>query len=117
MDRLDYKTRLQLIRFACAMAWADLTIQPEEREYILSLMEALKIERPEDREEVHRWLKGPPPPEAVDPLQIPRSAREVFLEECAQVMHADRVVREEESEALELLRRILFGEEPEEKGG
>ena len=43
MATLDYETRMTLIGFACAFAWADLELHPKERELILKLMERLEI--------------------------------------------------------------------------
>jgi tellurite resistance protein len=83
VDTLDDDTRRLLLRFACAMAWADFELHPKERTAILGLVERLEVGE-DARAEVAQWLRCPPPP-------------------------ADGVVREEEREALELLQQILRG--------
>lgn len=110
MPDLDLATRLKLIQFSCAFAWADLRVHPAERTAILHLMERLEIEAPEHRQSVLRWLKSPPPMEDVDPLAIPGPLREMFIRQCEDIIRADGVVRPEEDDAICLLRRILFGE-------
>jgi bacterioferritin len=107
---LDHDTKMKLIGFACAFAWADLELHPKEREFVLKLMERLEIDAPQDRQRVMRWLKTPPLADDVDPYSIPRSAREVFVRECEQVILADGVVQPEETEAMTLLKKVLFGD-------
>src|SRR5438132_9185571 len=107
---LSYELKLKLIEWACAFAWADLEVQPEERELILKLMEQLDIQEADDRKKVIQWLKKPPPVDDLDPYSIPRSAREVFVRECEEVIRADGVIKPEEAESLALLRKVLFGD-------
>jgi bacterioferritin len=114
MADLGIRTKLQLVRFACAFAWADLSVHPAEREEVLRLMERLAIEEPAERLAVIRWLKSPPSPDELDPLEIPREHRELFVRECEEIIRADGVVKPEEADAIRTLRKILFGER---KGG
>jgi bacterioferritin len=111
VPELTYALKLKLIEWACAFAWADLEVQPEERALILKLMEQLQIEEPEDRKKVIQWLKRPPPVDDLDPYSIPRSAREIFVKECEEVIRADGVIKAEEAESLAILRKVLFGDE------
>ncbi len=110
MAALDRATKLQLIRFSCSFAWADLHVHPAERKLILDLMEQLEITEPADRQAILRWLKAPPPVDELDPLEIPKEHRDLFIRECEEVIRADGVIRPEETEAMHLLRRILYGE-------
>lgn len=109
-DRIDQAMKLDLMRFACAFAWADLEVQPEERAYLLALMERLEIDKPGDRTRVMRWLKAPPNEDEIDPLAVPLASRETFLKECEEVIRADGVIHPEETEAYTLLKKIFFGE-------
>lgn len=110
MASLNQTTKLQLVRFACAFAWADLSVHPAERAEILALMERLHIDEPHERQAVIRWLKAPPPADELDPLEIPPEHRELFVRECEEIIRADGVIKTEEIEAIRLLRKILFGD-------
>ncbi len=109
MDSLDIETRERLARFVCAMAWADFKIQPEERTHILNLLKRLELDA-ETAEEIAGWLKEPPDPELVDPTQIPRQQRDLFLKEAELVIQADGKVYPEEIEMLSLFQSILYPE-------
>lgn len=108
--KLDYATRLRLIRFVCTMAWADLDVNEQERNHVLDLMERLGIDDPSGRAQVLRWLKAPPPVDEIDPLEIPRALRILFLKECEDVIRADGVVHPDETDSMTLLKKIMFGE-------
>lgn len=110
MAGLDNDMRLRLIGFACAFAWADLQVHPKESDLILKLMDRLKIGDPRDRQKVVRWLKAPPEVEALDPYEIPHGLRERFVHECEEVIRADGVIHPEETVALNLLKKILYGD-------
>lgn len=105
LDQLSRDDRLRLMKFVCSFAWADLEIQPEERDFVGRLIERLELQ--EDKDQIMRWLKSPPPPEEVDPTQVPRAHRELFLQAVRGVIGADNVIDENESENLELLEQLL----------
>ncbi len=105
--RLERETRLRLCAFACAFAWADLAVQPEERAHLMDLMERLHLAEA-DRAMVHGWLRSPPAPDLVDPNLVPHDQRTLFLTEAEDVVRADGVVKPEEDDAIVLLKRIFF---------
>lgn len=107
MAPLDHETRLLLIRFACAMAWTDLELHPTERTAVYDLFSRLELPE-KDRARVSEWLKTPPLVDDVDPQEIPKVAATLFLEECERIVEADGVLREEEIDAMQLLRQILL---------
>ena len=115
-QKLDYQSRLKLIRFASAFAWADLEIQEAERKHLLGLMEKLGIDDADGRRQVMRWLKAPPPVDELDPHEIPDSLRILFLKECEDVIRADGEVHPDESDSMVLLKKIMFGEKDGESG-
>jgi hypothetical protein len=103
MDRRD---RMRLMKFVCSFAWADLEVRPEERAFVAGLIERLGL----DDEEVGRvtgWLQTPPPPDAIDPTDVPREHRQVFLDAVQGVVAADGHVAPEERENLDLFRDLL----------
>jgi uncharacterized tellurite resistance protein B-like protein len=108
--KLNREGRLKLIRFVCAMAWADLDVNEQERAHVLKVMERLGIDAPEDRQEVMRLLKSPPPADDLDPYEIPRALRVLFVKECEDMIRADGVIHPDEADAIVLLKKILFGE-------
>ena len=98
--------RLQLMRFVCAAVWSDLEVSRSEKTYILSL--ALRLGLPDhEAEQVREWLEKPPPPEDVDPAQLPHKHRSLFLKAIEEAVAADRVVNAPERESLRLLNELL----------
>src|SRR5690606_4207520 len=105
LSSLDREDRLRLIKFVCSFAWADLEIQDEKRHFVSRLVERLGLE--DDREQIMRWLRSPPPAEEVDPTRVPRKHRELFLEAARKLFEADGKVDPKEQEQFELLEQLL----------
>ena len=106
LEGLDKNERLQLMKFVCSFAWADLEIRPEEREFIAGLIQRLKMPADEARQ-VDAWLKLPPDPESVDPTEIPAAHRLLFIQEIEGVIESDGEIAVEERENLDLLKVLL----------
>lgn len=106
LGALDRKDRLRLMKFVCSFAWADLTIRPEERKFICGLVRRLELD-PEEAAMVNEWLDVPPRPEEIDPTDIPREHRQIFLDAARAVARADGYVHEEEEVNLALLDALL----------
>jgi hypothetical protein len=105
-NALTRRERLHLMKFACSAAWADLEVNRSEKSCILSLALRLGLSEAET-EQVRGWLEAPPPPEEVDPAEIPREHRRLFLDAIEHVVAADRVIDGPERESLRLLRELL----------
>jgi hypothetical protein len=105
LSSLDREDRLRLMKFVCSFAWADLEIQAEERQFVGRMVDKLGLEA--DRERIDRWLERPPAPEEVDPTQVPREHRELFLEAIRGLISADNVIDENEAVNLELFEQLL----------
>jgi uncharacterized tellurite resistance protein B-like protein len=106
LDKLNREERLQLMRFVCSFAWADLEVHPREREFVLRLVQRLEL-APEEAKQVQEWLVLPPPLETVDPMQIPAAHRKLFLAAIDGVIAADGAIAPEERESLRLLEQLL----------
>lgn len=106
LSQLDHEDRMRLMRFVCSFAWADLEIQEAERGFIAELVEHLKLNE-EEQAMVREWLEVPPRPEDVDPADIPRAHREIFLEAARQIVLVDGNVEEAEAESFVLLEQLL----------
>lgn len=102
---LDRDARLKLLRFVISFAWADLSVSPGEITYVHRLVGRLRLE-PDDARQVDGWLKVPPPPEEVDPTEIPAEHRRLFLEALREMVGSDGVRSPEEKESLRLLERL-----------
>jgi len=105
-DDLSSADRLRLMRFVCSFAWADLEIADAERSLIHKLVDKLDLSESE-RAEIALWMKIPPPPESVDPTDIPVEHRQIFLNTALQMVGADGVVDEREVENLALFEQLL----------
>lgn len=101
--------RLRLMKFVCSFVWADLEVRDEERAFVRKLAQKLHLDAME-WEQVLKWLELPPRPEEVDPAQIPRAHRDLFLETAKQVMAADNEVAPDEREHFQLFQALLKGE-------
>ena len=97
---------MQLMRFVCSFAWADLEIQPEERAFVARLVKRLELDERE-RVQVEKWLTVPPRAEQVDPQDVPLEHRRLFLEAVRQVVGQDGVISDGEAENFELLEQLL----------
>ena len=102
---LDRQERLRLMKFVCSFAWADLEIQSEERDFVTRMIDRLDLQ--EDTEQVEHWLKHPPAPEEVDPTEIPRQHRQLFLDAVRGVISADNVIDSNEREMMSLFEQLL----------
>lgn len=102
---LPREDRLRLMKFVCSFAWADLEIQDEEREFVTKMIDYLELQ--DDRKQVEGWLRHPPPPEEVDPTDVPREHREMFLDAVRRLVAADDRIDPKEAETLALFEQLL----------
>lgn len=106
LSKLSGPDRMRLMRFVCSFAWADLEVQDEERTFVARLMKKLELDKAQ-RKQVAEWLKVPPRPEEVDPNEVPREHREIFLETVRELVAADNVLAPDERENLSLFEQLL----------
>jgi len=106
LDQLDRRERLSLMKFVCSFAWADLEVRPEERAFVARMVERLGLDA-EDALKVRGWLEVPPAPDSIDPTEIPRAHRQLFVDAVEGVIRSDGEVAREERENLELLTELL----------
>jgi tellurite resistance protein len=105
LQDLSREERLQLMRFVCSFAWADLEVRPKERAFIKNMAKKLDLSA-EEAKEVQKWLEVPPPAELVDPTRIPRAHRDLFLKTARQIIASDGEIDPEEQENLALLEAL-----------
>jgi uncharacterized tellurite resistance protein B-like protein len=106
LEKIDRDGRLRLMKFVCSFAWADLRIADQERQFVRNMIRRLKLDDDEAKQ-VETWLELPPRPEEVDPNEIPREHRRIFLEFARRMIAADGELSEEEREHLALLETLL----------
>lgn len=106
LSDLSRRDRRRLMKFICSFAWADLQIQPEERQFVARVVKRLELDELECSE-VEEWLRVPPSAESVDPMQIPLAQRELFLDAIEGVIVSDGEVSPEERENFALLKDLL----------
>ena len=106
LEDLDASERLQLLKFVCSFAWADLEVRAEERTFVARLVERLELDASE-RQQVSGWLERPPLPDSVDPMTIPPPHRQSFLAAIEGVVAADGEISDEERESLAVLQDLL----------
>jgi uncharacterized membrane protein YebE (DUF533 family) len=103
---LDREDRLRLMKFVCSFAWADLEVQDAERAFVKRLMKRLELTAAE-KKEVEGWLEVPPRAEEVDPAEVPREHRQLFVDTARAMIASDGVIVENERESLALLELLL----------
>jgi uncharacterized membrane protein YebE (DUF533 family) len=106
LDALNKEDRLQLVRFVCSFAWADLEIADAEREFIVNLVVRLKLDE-EEQEQVAKWLEVPPRVDDLDPADIPLEHRQLFLDAARAIILSDGTVEDVEAENLIILDQLL----------
>ena len=106
MQNLSPKDRLRLMKFVCSFIWADLEVKESERKFVAKMVKRLGL-TDEEAQQVKGWLQVPPPPEEVDPTQIPKEHRQVFLDTIRDVITADGEVARDEWENLALFEQLL----------
>jgi uncharacterized tellurite resistance protein B-like protein len=105
LDQMDRGDRLRLMKFVCSFAWADLEVADAEMAFIQKLVRRLELD-PEETKQVEQWLEVPPPPEEVDPADIPAAHRQLFIDTARAMIVADGRVEEDEAESLALLEML-----------
>ena len=101
---LDEQTRRRLVQLACVGAWSDMSVAPEERQFVLQLCAELAL-GPRGCDEVQRWLDGPPPD--FDPNEVLPEHRALFLRTLERVVEVDGRIDPDESETLRLIRELF----------
>lgn len=106
LDALNKEDRLHLMRFVCSFAWADLEITEREREFIVRMVVRLGLDD-EEQSQVAGWLEVPPPADDLDPADIPREHRQLFLDAAKAMILSDGTVEDVEAENLVILDQLL----------
>jgi len=105
---LAREDRLRLMKFVCSLAWADLEVHREERAFVRRMSSRLDL-RPDEVALVDGWLRVPPT--EVDPEEIPREHRALFLGTLRELVLVDGAVDEQERASLALLEDLLKAED------
>ena len=94
------------MKFVCSFAWTDLKVTEEERSLVANLARGYGFDD-EEIQQIGKWLAVPPPPEDVDPLDIPREHRQLFYDAAKGMVAVDGRVVPGEQETLALFRELL----------
>ncbi|WP_437726632.1 TerB family tellurite resistance protein [Sorangium sp. So ce861] len=105
LDKLSRQERLQLMRFICSFAWADLQVREQERAFVRKMILRLQLDE-EEAKQVRSWLEVPPAADDLDPMKIPRGHRQLFLAAAREMISSDGEIGEEERESLSLLEQL-----------
>ena len=105
LQSLSTHERRQLLRFVCSFAWADLKVVDSERALLKDLVGRLSLPA-DEAEEVEGMLNHPPDPDTIDPMDVPRVHRQLFLDEVTRMVMADGEVAEGEAENLALFQAL-----------
>lgn len=97
---------MALMKFVCSFAWTDLEVAQAERDLIQRLTGRLGLTA-DETQQVQQWLRKPPPAEEVDPTQIPRAHKEMFLRAAELAIRADGRVVGAERDSYALFRDLL----------
>jgi len=106
LRKLSKEERLQLMRFVCTFAWADLEVQAEERKLVARMADRLGL-NDDEKKQVSKWLKSPPPIDSVDPADVPHAHRKMFVDAVREVVKADGVVTPEEHDMFQVFVQLV----------
>ena len=106
MKHLSKDERLQLMKFVCSFAWADLHVRSSERNMVTKLVKKLKLGA-DEKKQVEEWLKVPPRAEEVDPNSVPRTHRTLFLETVRELISSDGDISPDEAENYALFEQLM----------
>ena len=106
LDALDREDRLQLMRFVCSFAWADLEVTEGERDFVIRLVDRLDLDA-DERKQVAKWLEVPPPADDLDPADVPREHRQLFLDAARALILSNGRLGDAEAENLVILDQLL----------
>ena len=104
LSTLDSDARLQLMKFVCSFAWADLEVNDAERAYVTNLIDQLDLSA-DEQQLVQGWLNSPPGD--VDPFEIPVEHREIFLKTMLELIASDGELDPAETETYNLLSQLV----------
>ena len=103
---LNHTEKLDLVRFVCTFAWADLDIAEPERKFVCELVERLGL--PDEAvEQAISWLDFPPNEDEVDPNMVPDAHRKLFLDVALEMVGADGVADVMEIENYALFKLLM----------
>ncbi|HEX6810141.1 MAG TPA: TerB family tellurite resistance protein [Planctomycetota bacterium] len=105
MDLLPAE-RMNLLKFVCSFVWTDLRVDQAERDLVMRIVGHLHL-TDDEMEQVKQWLAVPPPEDEVDPTEVPRAHRELFLEAAKLAVEADGRVVPAERDSLGIFRDLL----------
>ncbi|HIG71835.1 MAG TPA: TerB family tellurite resistance protein [Myxococcales bacterium] len=97
---------MQLMKFVCSFAWADLEVHPNERDFVARIVKRLDL-GVDERRQVDRWLELPPSPDEIDPTLVPTAHRKTFVDTIVGIIESDGVVSDEERDSLALFEHLL----------
>jgi hypothetical protein len=106
LSKLGPEDRLRLMKFICSFAWADLEVADEERGFVTKMTERLGLTG-DEVSQVEEWLRVPPRAEELDPSQIPREHRQLFLDAARAMVVVDGRVDPDEAENLALFEMLV----------
>lgn len=107
LDTLPSAQRLQLMKFVCAFAWADLDVSGEEKLFVADCIRRLHFTDVE-KKQVWAWLEVPPAADEIDPSDIPAAHRQAFIEAIGRLVAADDQITPREREALVLFSQLMM---------
>lgn len=103
--QLSADERVELLRFLCWFAYADLSLDPREYDLIDSFAGTMRLNG-EQREQVQGWLEDPPDLSLEDVKNVPAEKRELYLDALMLLGNADRNIHSMESKLFERISEI-----------
>ena len=104
--KLDAAARMNLMKFVCSFAWTDLRVTQSERDLVMRIAGRLGLTNDES-DQVAEWLQVPPPAEEIDPSQVPKEHRQIFLSAVELTAQADGQIAPAERDQLAVFRELL----------
>ena len=76
---MTLESTLKLLEFVGSFAWTDLKVQQKERDLVMRIAGRFGLSAAQIRQ-VEAWLAKPPRADEIDPADVPKAHRQMFLD-------------------------------------
>jgi hypothetical protein len=104
--QLDAPAKMKLLEFVCSFAWTDLKVQQKERDLVMRIAGRFQLSAAQIRQ-VEAWLAKPPRADEIDPAEVPKAHRQMFLDAAFLTVSADGKVVPAERDQLAVFADLL----------
>ena len=105
---LSTEDRRKLLRLVCSFAWVDHDVDPDERKFILKLIERMDLSEL-DRRDAIAWLDEQVTAEELAGAvhDVPDAHKRLFVDMARELIKSDNTIADDEAQELALLELLV----------